>query len=110
MSVYVDPMATALMNPNWRWPKACHLYADTLQELHDFAVGIGLNRSWFQERPSLPHYDLTARMRRIAIRAGAIQHSARQMLVWWRARKPTAAASRARFLGLLALMAGATND
>lgn len=50
-----------------------HLTADTIGELHRFAVRIGLRRSWFQDDGVHPHYDLTAGKRWQAIRAGAQQ-------------------------------------
>ena len=47
-----------------------HLTADTIEELHRFAVKIGLRRSWFQDDGIHPHYDLTAGKRWQAIRTG----------------------------------------
>jgi hypothetical protein len=44
--------------------------ADTLLELHAFALSIGLKRTWFQAG-STPHYDLTAARRADAVRMGA---------------------------------------
>ena len=69
MSVYVDELRV--------WPHAkrpfkggaCHLTADTLDELHDLAKRIGMRREWFQGG-SVPHYDLTPSMRAAAILAG----------------------------------------
>ncbi len=66
MAVYVDYLFVAL----WRWKLACHMTADTLDELHDMARQLGLKRSWFQNHPRFPHYDLTANMRRKAVLAG----------------------------------------
>lgn len=59
-----------------------HLAADTPAELHAFAQSIGLNREWFQDHPRHPHYDLTtARMRQKAIDAGAVEMSARAIIL-----------------------------
>ena len=74
MSVYVDPLFVTGLTRQWPYPRACHLFADGDKELHALAARIGLKRTWFQNRPGkLPHYDLTMRMRRRAISAGAIE-------------------------------------
>lgn len=56
-----------------------HLVADTLAELHEFAIGkLRFQPSWFQDHPRHPHYDLTThRAARRAIEAGAIVISSR---------------------------------
>jgi len=49
-----------------------HLIGDSLEELHEFAQGVGLKREWFQDHPRHPHYDLTTlRMARKVVKAGA---------------------------------------
>ncbi|MFA7254101.1 MAG: DUF4031 domain-containing protein [Patescibacteria group bacterium] len=73
MSVYVDQLKKTPPTPNWRHTRACHLYADTLVELHEMAGLIGLSRSWFQSRADFPHYDITAYRRQQAIARGAIE-------------------------------------
>ncbi len=80
MAVYVDPLGPCLPNRRWRWNSSCHLFADDVDELHAFAMGIGLKRSWFQDHPRLPHYDLTPGVRARAVRAGAIEVSCREMV------------------------------
>lgn len=70
MTVYVDELQ--------RWPTkirrlrdgACHLTADTVEELHAFAASLGLRREWYQPLSS-PHYDLTPAKRQRAIELGA---------------------------------------
>ena len=59
-----------------RWS---HLLADDPDELHEFAVRLGLRRSWFQERCSVCrgdcphwHYDVTDAKRTEALRLGAV--------------------------------------
>lgn len=43
----------------------------SLDELHEFAKGIGLKRAWFQNK-KIPHYDLTTRRKiQQAMDAGA---------------------------------------
>lgn len=74
MPVYIDILRACVPNPQWRWTESCHLYADTLDELHAFAARLGMKRAWFQHKPGrLPHYDLTATRRRQAVRLGAIE-------------------------------------
>lgn len=51
--------------------KWCHLWADTLGELHAMADRIGMRREWFQSHSRLPHYDLVPSKRVLAIKHGA---------------------------------------
>lgn len=67
MAVYVDNVQIAWRGTTWN-----HLVADSLDELHQFAANLGLRRSWFQEKASYPHYDVTAAMRYKALSLGAI--------------------------------------
>lgn len=70
MSAYVD----ALTDYGWKLGSSCHLYADSVEELHQFASGIMMKRSWFQvSKSGIPHYDLVASRRRMAVRQGAIE-------------------------------------
>ena len=48
------------------------MFADSKEELHEFANKIGMKRVWFQDT-KLPHYDLTAKRRQLALRLGAIE-------------------------------------
>lgn len=80
MTVYVDDsfIPARVGRHASRW---CHLFADTQEELHEFAESIGLRRSWFQPgkplkggRPShLWHYDVTEGKRAEAVKAGAVE-------------------------------------
>ena len=69
MPVYVDDAIWS-----WRGLKWAHLLADSTDELHRFAYGLGLHRASYQGPPktSVPHYDLTAYERGRAIAHGAI--------------------------------------
>lgn len=67
MAVYVDP----LCDHGWRLGKSCHMFADTLDELHAMADKIGMKRSWFQDK-RMPHYDLVASKRKLAVEYGAV--------------------------------------
>lgn len=50
-----------------------HLIADTVDELHVFALIIGLKVNWFQPHPKHPHYDITSKaIKQRAINNGAI--------------------------------------
>jgi hypothetical protein len=77
MSVYVDPLVEYEKRPGWPYNEACHLSADTDDELHDFAARLGLKRRWAQKmnhpRQWHHHYDLTKNKRRQAVKLGAIE-------------------------------------
>jgi hypothetical protein len=55
---------------------------DDIDELHEFAVLIGLNPLWFQGPPEHPwprsHYDVTESRRVEAVRAGAVEITCRE--------------------------------
>lgn len=72
MSVYVDKL---FETPEWKYKRACHMVADTLEELHAMADKIGHKREWFQPAPphTIAHYDLTAGRRALAVKYGAIE-------------------------------------
>ena len=58
-----------------------HLVSDTsLEELHEFAIGIGLKRHFFQVHRNHPHYDLTASMRGKAIWRGVYIVSSKELV------------------------------
>lgn len=70
-----------------RW---CHLFTDgPEEELHAFALRIGLKREWFQAHEKLPHYDLTPPRRKRALYAGAVEADRRkvvELIRRWRAQ------------------------
>ena len=68
MAVYVDK----LCDYGWRHGPSCHLIADSVEELIDFAVSMGMRPEWYQPRSS-PHFDLTADARALAVEKGAIE-------------------------------------
>lgn len=71
MTVYVDDMraAATVGRTRGRWS---HLFADTSEELHDFARHLGLLRTWVQHPGThREHYDVTDTMRQKAIQLGA---------------------------------------
>lgn len=67
MAVYVDNTCTL-----WRGKQWCHMLADSLAELHQFAVLLGLSRGLFHKNASYPHYDVTVNVRDRAICYGAL--------------------------------------
>jgi hypothetical protein len=68
--IYIDSLKPCKPTKEWKWTSYCHLFADSLDELHDFAKKIGMKKIWFQNK-KLPHYDLTAKRREVAISLGA---------------------------------------
>jgi hypothetical protein len=76
MTVYVDDfrVQARVGRLNARWSHLTVGPDDDIEELHRFAVGIGLRRSWFQGPPKHrhPHYDVTDSKRQQAIAAGAV--------------------------------------
>lgn len=86
--VYVDEAVW-----EWRGQLWCHLLADSIDELHEFAGRLGLRRTWFQGSSRFPHYDLTANKRLQAIRLGAQAVDARTAVMRARALRDGAVAS-----------------
>ena len=70
MPVYVDDMEA-----DFGRMKMCHMWADTLDELLEMAVTIGVQRKWLQQPPkaSWVHFDIAKSKKALAIKAGAIQ-------------------------------------
>lgn len=89
MSVYVDPLVDFGWVLRDRQVKSCHMFADTLDELHEMAARIGMKRSWLQPSPpaSIDHYDLVASRREAAIAAGAVELDRRAAVEWRRAQR-----------------------
>jgi hypothetical protein len=66
---YVD----GLRDRGWHLGPSSHLIADMPDELHAFAALLGMRRGWAQtSRAGVPHYDLTARRRALAVALGAM--------------------------------------
>jgi hypothetical protein len=75
MAVYVDN----LRDYGWRHGPSCHLIADSVDELIEFAVSMGLRAEWFQSK-STPHFDLTVDGRALAVQRGAIELDQRGLI------------------------------
>jgi hypothetical protein len=75
MTVYIDQLRPLLRGTHRPKPfrqdgaKACHLMADSDDELESFAATLGLRKTWRHG----DHYDLTANKRREALIHGAIE-------------------------------------
>lgn len=72
MAVYVDNATIS-----FRRMIMCHMFADSLSELHDMAARIGMRRQWFQPF-SFPHYDVAKGRRAMAVKFGAVEVDRRQ--------------------------------
>lgn len=72
--IYVD----SLMHNGWKYGPNCHMFADSEQELVEFAVKIGMQAGWLQ-RTKFIHFDLTARRRLDAIKSGAVEITGEQL-------------------------------
>ena len=85
--ILVDNIQPCKPNARWKRSSVAHMFAGRLssRSLHEFAQGIGLKREWFQDRATLPHYDLTPKMRAKAIQCGAIAVEDRIVLAVMRA-------------------------
>ncbi len=75
MAIYVDFVCIEFRGYKW-----CHMLADSLQELHDFAAFIEVDQRLFHRTASYPHYDVTLQMREIALENGAIAATRKQII------------------------------
>jgi hypothetical protein len=67
----------------------CHMWSDDIDALHALAAAVGMKRTWFQDKPGFPHYDLVPTRRTAALRLGAVEMS---LKVYLRRRRMAAAA------------------
>ncbi|MGH9801680.1 MAG: DUF4031 domain-containing protein [Blastocatellia bacterium] len=81
MAILIDSFQNRARGPFRYWHRRCgHLVSDTsIEELHEFADGLGLRREWFQQK-SIPHYDLTGSVYELAIERGATLVSSREIV------------------------------
>lgn len=73
MTVYMDQLKPQGMKLYGKHVESCHLMADSVQELQEFARRIFLKDNWLQARHGqTPHYDITRSKRLLALEAGAV--------------------------------------
>lgn len=80
MSLYVDELRPTTPSTRWPFTQACHMTADSHDELLDAAGRLRLSRSWLQAAGQRhEHFDLTTGKRQEAIRRlGAIETTGRE--------------------------------
>lgn len=79
MTVYVDDMHLSPMGQFGRM-KMCHMIADTTDELLAMADKIGVARKWIQKRGTAnEHFDIAISKRALAVQAGAIEITMREL-------------------------------
>lgn len=84
MTVYVDDFKAAYGNM-----RMSHMLADSDDELHAMADQIGVARRWHQNGMSGSHYDIAQSKVALAIKAGAVAVTVRQMAMMSRNRRQT---------------------
>jgi hypothetical protein len=90
LAVYVDDMAAP-----FRGMVMCHMAADTTAELLDMADRIGMARKWLQYPGSYrEHFDISLAMRALAVSAGAVEITRRELGRLIAAKKSAAPARR----------------
>lgn len=75
MGIYVDNARIKWSGRVW-----CHLVADSLAELHAFAKPLANEACRYHRNAKHPHYDVTLRVRDLAIRLGAEEANRRKII------------------------------
>jgi hypothetical protein len=89
MSVYVDRMSAP-----FRRMRMCHMLADTHEELIVMADRLGVDSKWIQKAGTPEeHFDICLSKRKLALAAGAIEISTRDMVALIQARRKLTAAT-----------------
>ena len=93
MTVYVDQLEEYGWALRGRRTASCHLFTDTLdlEDLHVVAAAIGMQRRWFQDKRSAPHYDLVPSRRAAAVALGVVEVDRYRAVEIWRKRRAHAA-------------------
>lgn len=71
--MYVDNAFVEHRGRQW-----CHLLADSIEELHEFAASVGLSRHAFHRTARIPHYDISAKQRFLVLAQGVQSVTVRQ--------------------------------
>lgn len=74
------------MKARYRNMIMCHMMADTVDELHAMADKIGVVRRHFQDT-KYKHYDICLSKRILAVRYGAIELDAKELVRMFRGRE-----------------------
>lgn len=86
MTIYVDDVRrypnSMIKGAARRWGNSwSHMWTDgDPEELHEMAEKLGLKRSYYQDHPTLAHYDITPPKRLHAILLGAQQTSVAEFI------------------------------
>lgn len=84
MAVYVDEMMAS-----YGRMVMCHMVADTSEELHRMADTIGVQRKWVQDAGTYrEHYDICLAKRKLAVKAGAVGMTIKDLGRFLRQRRP----------------------
>lgn len=76
--IYVDS-ATWKKSPTGRKSYA-HMVADSLTELHEFALKIGVKKHFFHKSKTAPHYDITNEQHKVALANNALLVTSKEIL------------------------------
>ena len=75
MSVFVDDMRASFGGMTM-----CHMIADSREELDAMADRIGVQRKWIQKPGTYAeHYDICLSKRRLAVKAGAVEITLKEL-------------------------------
>lgn len=90
MATYVDALFDVhpeMVTGRWPFKQACHLTAETREELEVMARQLGLKPAWIQHRGrATEHYDLTSNKRAQALRLGAVEQTITESVLHTRAK------------------------
>jgi hypothetical protein len=88
--VYVDPPSPRFVSRDRAGVTVSWLVADTDEELHTFALGLGLVKKWcLTDR--FTRYDVSVTRRTAAVAAGAVELTAEEFSAWVSKRRKATA-------------------